>query len=145
MTEQELDHGVERSIQELDRAECLELLASATIGRLVYTYRALPQVIPVNFRLDDGAVVVRVGSRSHAAQTALDTVVAFQTDRIDEQTRTGWSVLVVGLSRRMDPAVEGDGLQPWVGGEHDLYIKIALDQVSGRRLGVTGGVSFLTE
>ncbi len=39
--------------------ECLRLLASAQIGRIVYSDQALPAVQPVDFVVDDEAVVVR--------------------------------------------------------------------------------------
>jgi hypothetical protein len=46
-------------LEELSRADCLRLLATATIGRISYTRQALPAVEPVNFALHDGAIVIR--------------------------------------------------------------------------------------
>lgn len=48
--------------REPDRQECLRLLPTVPVGRIVYTWQALPAVLPVNFCLDgdgDGAVLVR--------------------------------------------------------------------------------------
>ncbi|MEU6806599.1 pyridoxamine 5'-phosphate oxidase family protein, partial [Streptomyces neyagawaensis] len=42
----------------LDRQECLRLLAKVPVGRVVYTRRALPAVLPVNFALDSDDAVV---------------------------------------------------------------------------------------
>ena len=41
-------------LEELSRAECLRLLATATIGRISYTRQALPAMEPVNFALHYG-------------------------------------------------------------------------------------------
>jgi hypothetical protein len=129
----------ERLLLPLDRATCVALLESVPVGRLVFTVRALPEVVPVNFRLFEGAVVVRVADTSRAITGALDTVVAFQADHIDADTRTGWSVTVVGhTSEVLDPAtrrrVLALPLVPWAGGDRDRLLRIPLDRVTGRRL-----------
>lgn len=133
--------GGERVLVPLDRATCLELLATVPVGRLVFTARALPEVTPVNFRLFEGNVVLRVADASHAAEGAVDTVVAFQADDVDAAGRTGWSVTVVGRSSEIvDPAVRERvlalPLEPWAGGRRDRLIRIPLDRVTGRRLAV---------
>lgn len=126
-------------LEALDRPACLGLLASVEVGRLVFTLRALPEVFPVNFRLFEGGVVIRVATTSAAIRGALDTVVAFQADHVDTHTRTGWSVTVVGPSSEiLDPArrerVFALPLEPWAGGPRDRVLSIALDHVTGRRL-----------
>lgn len=51
--------------RELERQECLRLLAKAPVGRIVHTRHALPAVLPVNFCVDaDGAVVLRTSAAS---------------------------------------------------------------------------------
>jgi len=133
--------GGPRQLVSLDRAACLDLLATAEVGRLVFTVRALPEVFPVNFRLFEGSVVVRVGDTSRAVAGAVDAVVAFQTDDIDAGSRTGWSVTVVGHSSEvLDPVerarVLALPLEPWAGGPRDRILRIPLDRVTGRRLAV---------
>jgi hypothetical protein len=85
-------------LEVLDRPTCLGLLATVEVGRLVFTRRTLPEVFPVNFRLYEDGVVIRVADTSPAVAGALDTVVAFQADDIDARARRGWSVTVVGHS-----------------------------------------------
>lgn len=46
----------------LTREECLDLLSAAPIGRIVFTDHALPAVQPVNFHLNDQAIVIRTRS-----------------------------------------------------------------------------------
>lgn len=138
-TQQTAAVGPDRRLVPLDRRACVDLLRTAQIGRLVFTNRALPEVFPVNFRVFEGGIVVRVGNGSHAAAGAIDTVVAFEADQIDTATRTGWSVTVVGhTSEVLDPAerarIVALPLVAWAGGDRDRFIRIPLDRVTGRRL-----------
>jgi nitroimidazol reductase NimA-like FMN-containing flavoprotein (pyridoxamine 5'-phosphate oxidase superfamily) len=129
----------DRQLVELDRDHCLALLATEQIGRLVFTYRAMPEVLPVNFVRDGDSIVVRLRAGSNAAAACRGTIVAFQVDRIDGDTRLGWSVLVVGRSNEItDPAeqarIEAAPLRAWAGKGHDFFVRIALDRVTGREL-----------
>ena len=110
----------DRVLVPLDRAEAVALLEATEVGRLVFTVRALPEVFPVNFRVFEGGVVVRVSGTSRAVEGAVDTVVAFEVDQIDAASRTGWSVTVVGhtseiLDRAERERVLALPLVPWAG------------------------------
>ncbi|MFI7587412.1 pyridoxamine 5'-phosphate oxidase family protein [Spongisporangium articulatum] len=126
--------GGDRTAQELSRAECLRLLRTTGVGRLVYTDRALPAIIPVNFVITDDHVVVALRNGSRAAQAANGNVVAFEADRIDEETRTGWSVVVVGPGVAERVGTTDVLLRSWITGERDVRLLIALQRVTGRRL-----------
>ncbi|MGH3629454.1 MAG: pyridoxamine 5'-phosphate oxidase family protein, partial [Sciscionella sp.] len=54
-------------IAPLDRLECLRLLATQAVGRVVFTSHALPAIQPVRFRLHRGAVYFMVGSHGPLA------------------------------------------------------------------------------
>src|SRR4051794_33416665 len=61
-----LDRGAglagKRQLVELTRDECLRLIAARRIGRLAFIHRAgLPLILPVNYVLDDDAVLIRSG------------------------------------------------------------------------------------
>ena len=130
-----------RSLAALDRGECLALLATVPVGQVVFHHRALPEVIPVNFRLDRDAIVICVASGSTLARTADGSVLAFHADRIDDEAaRTGWSVTVVGrASEILEPSeqvrIAALPLEPWLGDGHDQFFRIAAERVTGRRLG----------
>lgn len=122
----------------LDRKQSLELLRTVQVGRLVFTEHALPAVQPVNFRLWQGDVVIRVAGGWKVA-AARNVVVAFEADELDMELRTGWSVTVVGhaqLITDVDDVVELSGafLQPWVDGRRDYFVRIRTEKVTGRRL-----------
>jgi hypothetical protein len=123
----------------LDREACLVLLAGRPVGRLVFTHRALPDVLPVNYRLDGDNLLIRLGSGSTAAKATRNAVVAFEVDEIELDSRTGWSVTVVGHAREIsDPGelrrVESLPLTSWVGDPRDSIISVAIERVTGRRL-----------
>lgn len=92
--------------RELDRQECLRLLAKVPVGRIVHTRHALPAVLPVNFSLaDDGAVLLRTAAGSELVRAVDGTVVAFEADQVDAATQSGWSVIVTGPAAVItDPA-----------------------------------------
>jgi uncharacterized protein len=123
----------------LDRTACLDLLARRPFGRLVFTHRALPDVLPVNYRLDGDRLLLRLSSGSTAAKATCDAVVAFEVDDIDEASRTGSSVTVVGHAHEITAPGElararSLGLEAWAGDERDHFVAITVEKVSGRRL-----------
>ena len=118
----------------------LALLASRRTGRLGYVARAgVPDVVPVNLALDGDRLLVRSGPGPKLQAAERREVVAVEVDDIDEQTRTGWSVVVAGRSRRLhtsEAAALDDDLLPevWARGPRSSVIAIELTRVEGRRL-----------
>jgi hypothetical protein len=126
-------------MEDLSRAECLDLLGSVPFGRLVYTRHALPAVEPVNFALTNDEIVIRAGAGGKLAAAARGDVVAFEADDLDTVTRSGWSVTVIGRSRQAsDPGeisrLHSLPLVSWALGEKDHFICIGIDIMNGRRL-----------
>jgi hypothetical protein len=124
--------------ERLSREECLDLLASLPIGRLIYTRQALPAVQPVNFAVSDGEVIIRAGAGGKVAAAARGDVVAFEADALDISTRSGWSVTVIGRSRRASEPAEISRLRmlplvSWAPGAQEHFICIGIEIVSGRR------------
>ena len=127
------------NLETLDRQECLRLLTGAMVGRVVHTDRALPACTPVNYRLVGEAVVFRTSASSRLAAATADAVVAFQVDEIDPDTTTGWSVQVTGVAtavRDVSTLVRLDqlGLVAWAGDDRRHWVRIAIADVTGRRL-----------
>lgn len=131
-------------LEVLDRRQCLALLQTVQVGRLVFTEGALPAVQPVNFRMHGGDVVIRVAGGEKLAAASSGAVVAFEADELDCELRAGWSVTVVGhASRIIDIAelveVSGTWLQPWADGRREHFIRIRTERVTGRRIGAGAG------
>lgn len=124
-------------LKELAPDECLELLATKTVGRLAYNGPDGPEVLPLNFALDDGTVLIRTSPHSTLGRKVQVGVAAFQVDDIDEFTESGWSVLLRGT---VEP-VTGDALPAedarpvsWPEGQRSLFLRLAPRSVTGRRL-----------
>lgn len=128
-----------QELEILEREECLDLLQTVRVGRLVFTEHALPAVQPVNFRVWQDDIVIRVASGAKLDAAVDNLVVAFQADELDPDLRAGWSVTVVGhaqLITDVGDLVELSGvfLQPWVDGRRDYFVRIRTEKVTGRRL-----------
>ncbi|GII92119.1 pyridoxamine 5'-phosphate oxidase family protein [Sinosporangium siamense] len=126
-------------LQVLTRTECVELLSSVPVGRIVFTDRALPAVQPVNFLVVDGHIVIRTGQGSKLAAAARDAVVAFEVDEFDAAMWTGWSVTVIGHARAVVDPQEVARLSllpliPWAPGERNQYVVVRIEDISGRRI-----------
>ncbi|MFA1541998.1 pyridoxamine 5'-phosphate oxidase family protein [Actinomadura monticuli] len=127
-------------LETLGREECVTLLRSAPVGRVVYTDQALPAIQPVTFVLDgDEAVVIRTAPGSKFDAALRGAIVAFEVDAFDAAARTGWSVTVVGQARAVtDPAEAARlarlPLRPWAPGPRDNFIRVPLWRVTGRRI-----------
>jgi hypothetical protein len=85
--------------ERLDVPECLHLLRTGGVGRVVWQDddEGLT-VLPVNYRVIGDSVVFRTSAASTLVRLTRPTRVAFQVDEIDRATAVGWSVLVRGMS-----------------------------------------------
>lgn len=124
----------------LTRDECLAHLDKVSVGRLGVTIRALPAILPVNFRLHDGQVVLRSVTGSKLDAATAGSVVAFEADDHDPDGAWGWSVLVQGVAHEVtDPGeiavLRTLRITPWAfpDGQADRYLRIDTELVSGRR------------
>jgi len=82
----------------LSERECWELLATASVGRLALSVRALPLILPVQYYLDGRRLAVCLGHRALPERALDGTIIAFAADSIDPVTRSGWLVHVQGKS-----------------------------------------------
>ncbi len=133
-----------RALVQLTRRECLDLLAAEHFGRLaVGSGGPAPIIRPVNYVFDprSQSVVFQTAEGSKLHSLLHETHAAFEVDAIDPSTRTGWSVIIVGVTealnrpdeiRRMDAL----GLDSWTPGEKRHWLRIRAWTVSGRRLAV---------
>ncbi|MGW6691347.1 pyridoxamine 5'-phosphate oxidase family protein [Streptomyces sp. NPDC054961] len=136
-----------RHMRELDTAEALGLLATVSLGRIVFTRHALPAVRPVNHRVEGEDIIIRIpeggapaswAAPGDAPADAPGVVVAYEADVIDPETHLGWSVVVTGYARPVDGAQDADRyaglLRPWAAPQTTSALRIRPDLVTGFRL-----------
>ncbi len=129
-------------IEALPTEVCWARLRAATVARVAHVLDGRPHVSVVNLAVEDGDVLVRSsrGSRLHAALARPGTEVAIEVDQLDEQTRTGWSVVARGTMSPVTDLVETarlDRTHPasWLLGDHGgTWLRLHVTDVSGRRL-----------
>lgn len=96
-------------------------------------------MVPVNYAVHDGGVVIRSGAGPELQAAERRAVVVLEVDDVDEQARTGWSVVVQGRARRLS-ASERDALPAgalptaWATGPRTAVVRIDPTRVDGRRL-----------
>jgi nitroimidazol reductase NimA-like FMN-containing flavoprotein (pyridoxamine 5'-phosphate oxidase superfamily) len=124
-------------LREIDQADCLDLLAAHQVGRVAYCDDLGPVVVPVNYALDQGTILIQVSPHSNLARHLRAGPASFQVDEFDDFTQTGWSVLVRGQAGYVDPAdLPGHEDRPhtWAEGQRTLHVRISPRDISGRRL-----------
>ena len=129
-------------IVDLSSDRCWELLSQKTVGRLAVSITNHPDIFPVNYRVDDGKIVIRTAEGQKLAAAVLGTSVAFEVDALDDATRTGWSIVVKGTAeepKRLEDYLSAEdlGIEPWAQGEKGRYIQIVPSQVTGREIPLT--------
>jgi nitroimidazol reductase NimA-like FMN-containing flavoprotein (pyridoxamine 5'-phosphate oxidase superfamily) len=132
-------------LEDLDEAECLRLITPGGIGRLAYSGRYGPTVLPVNYMLYEGTIVFRTAQDSPTDEDLRTGIadaeykVAFEIDEIDLAAREGWSVLVQGPVHHVESDTERGsvlkaGVETWPGGDRELFLRIVPSRITGRRI-----------
>ena len=122
---------------ELSEADCKELLANHTAGRVGFMAPDGPQILPVTYQYRNGSVIFRTSAFGALSGLVRRTSVAFEIDDIDEQKETGWSVLMLGFAQAMAhdyllTSAWETGPVPWAQGTRNLFIEIVQRTISGR-------------
>jgi nitroimidazol reductase NimA-like FMN-containing flavoprotein (pyridoxamine 5'-phosphate oxidase superfamily) len=134
-----------RVLDRLGEAECMELLASVSLGRLFYTSRYGPTALPVTYRVDEGSIVLGTWDPvlfDEDLRTGIEQAeyeVAVEADQIDMEAREGWFVLVRGAAHHLDTEAENvsfidAGLEPWVEGVPAHFIRVNPASIWGNRI-----------
>ena len=140
-----------RRIGAVTRGEALSLLAGVSVGRIVFTENAMPAVRPASHlvvldeiiaRSHDGSAIVPVVDSNPDGEWSTgserETVIAYEADDIDINSRLGWSVVVTGPATPItDPgeiARYATVLTPWAFAGEGQLIRIHAGIVTGYRL-----------
>jgi hypothetical protein len=126
-------------MQRLTTAECWTLIAPGGIGRIGFGTPSGPVILPVNYVVVAGAIVLRTRRGTLIEGHAYEKV-AFEVDHMDDALRQGWSVLVSGQAhavlqptelRRLRAEV---ALLPWPTGQREVWIRVVPVKITGRKM-----------
>jgi uncharacterized protein len=138
----------QRGSEVLTRNECLRLLAlhAGGVGRLGFVSASNVVVLPVNYRMLDGDLVIQVGAGSMLDAAVQKEVVTFEVDAVSVDDSSAWSVLVHGLARVVDEdrqaaAAQPRGDLPFVPEPGSSFVRIRTGVMSGRRFPIRPGPS----
>jgi nitroimidazol reductase NimA-like FMN-containing flavoprotein (pyridoxamine 5'-phosphate oxidase superfamily) len=132
-------HEVPFGLEAIGHHDCLSLLGSASIGRLGFTSRLLPVVMPVNFVLDGETAIICTESGSVLSAAIAHDVACLEIDDHDSVNHEGWSVLATGRLSEVDGPDELERVRhlplvPWRPMRAPHYVRLPLELLSGRRL-----------
>lgn len=134
-----------RALEEMDEAECLRMISPGGVGRIAFTGRFGPMVLPVGYKLHEGTIVFLTAQDSPTEEDLRTGIahaeyhVAFEIDEFNIVDRVGWSVMVQGSVHHVDSAAERAsllraGVEAWPQGEREHFIRITPLHISGRRI-----------
>jgi nitroimidazol reductase NimA-like FMN-containing flavoprotein (pyridoxamine 5'-phosphate oxidase superfamily) len=123
----------------MSQEDCVTFLSgTTTMGRLAFQSATGQQLLPVNFVFRRGRVYFKTSPESILAELAMPTSdVAFEIDYPDRLTQHGWSVLVKGSTRQVNPAdvdLSPRSPRPWAPGTRDVLIELTPAEITGRRI-----------
>lgn len=125
-------------ITDLPESACLQLLASGRVGRIATNDDPSPLVLPVNYAARGHTIVFTTAEGSTFEAARAGEAASFEVDGVDEDRRSGWSVLARG---RLATVEEGDdevaGLLEDVdslAGERPNVVRLDATEVTGRRI-----------
>lgn len=124
-------------ITELSDAESLELVAGASVGRIVISVGDITDIYPVSHTVLDGAVYFRTSPGDKLAGLAANASVLFEADELT--STDAWSVVIRGLACRLESDDEIEPVterlrSPFVRGRKDIIVRITPSSVSGRAM-----------
>jgi len=126
-------------MSELDRVACERLLRRETFGRVVVVTPDGAEIVPVNYAVDDDAIVVRTASGGLLARHGHHEPVVFEIDFVDRDRWQGWSVVARGIGEVVadapPPAPGHARVRPWPDGDHASELRLAWTELSGRQVG----------
>ena len=129
-----------QGLEVLDPDTCIRLLDLSPVGRIAFISAGEPVILPVNHVRDGHGVAFRTASGLTLHAATVRSSMAFEVDGYDEETRTGWSVLLRGQCDLVDDEaeiarLEAEDLHPWADSvERPHWIRLRANEISGRRI-----------
>jgi len=131
----------------LDVNICLDLLRSSQVGRLAVSVADHPEIFPVNFLVEHGAIVFRTGEDTKMSAIVFGSNVAFEVDGYDAATGVAWSVVMKGWAgeiKGMHERFEAAELPlfPWHAAPKSRFVRIEPVEITGRRFHIVDAATW---
>ncbi len=126
---------------DLSETECEDLLRAGLVGRVAVCTPTGPHVVPVNYSVVDGALVLRTTPYSLLGSQVRGSMLALEVDHFDYEYQRGWSVVARGRAEMVTAAGELENIRAtwnpntWVAGARTLYLRMRWSELTGRQLG----------
>jgi len=117
--------------------ECWALLVEKNFGRLAVSIGDQPEIFPINYTTVEGGILMRTAEGTKLFGVTVNNRVAFEVD--DYGANDGWSVVLKGTARALETEAEiaeaeASSLVPWIPTVKRNFIRIDVDEISGRRV-----------
>ena len=132
------DQTSKRYFEAIGHQQCFDLIEAHHLGRIAWQAADRPQILPITYAMHQGSVYFRTLPDGILAELAQPTSVALEVDELDQQTRSGWSIVLHGRTSAVHEPEEltdlwaSDSLVPWAAGNRTLFIRIRPERVAGR-------------
>ena len=127
--------------RDLSTSECETLLRAGVAGRVALVTPNGPHILPINYSVVDGAVVICTSPYSVLGTYGRDTTLAFEVDQFDYARQRGWSVVARGRAEAVHDTDEIERIRrvrdprPWVSGSRSLFLRLHWTELTGRQVG----------
>lgn len=128
------------TLRPLSVSECERLLRASVFGRLVLSTPRQTEILPVNFAVMGDSIVLRTAPGSLLDRHADGAPLLLEVDAVDHERWQGWSVVVRGRGERMSEDAltvaerSSPGPPQWAA-DRDVWIRLGLSEITGRKLG----------
>lgn len=120
--------------QTMTADECRRLLAGRDIGRVAISAGALPIVLPVQYRVVDGRLLLRTPGHHEVGDSIDGQVVGFEADDIDLVHGVGWCVSVTGAVQVVHGSSMDTPTHRWF--SDGMVLALDTDVIAGHRISV---------
>ncbi len=129
------------AMEVLTPEQCWEQLQTVEVGRLAIAAAGEVDIFPVNFVVDDGAIVFRTAEGTKLVEVVLAGKVAFEVDGYEPEHGRAWSVVVKGPAEiidRFDDLYRAQDLPlfPWNAAPKERFVRLVPNRLTGRRFTV---------
>ncbi|MBK8469336.1 MAG: pyridoxamine 5'-phosphate oxidase family protein [Candidatus Phosphoribacter sp.] len=123
-------------IVEMSTSECWDILDRERFGRLAMAIQGEPDIVPVNFLVDNEKLLMRTAPGTKLTELVINAAVAVEAD--GREGDEAWSVVLKGIARMVDSfsetyADDEKHLQTWLPSDKPIYVEITARSITGRR------------